>query len=250
VVAIGAYRVAWGTCGQSRLSSPAMNAAQVNTVGGTCELLGLVTVAWDLVDVARYRGIPARIRARLQALKAAIVAAWRTALHRPRNVTLAVAGTATAHAIANQAVELIREPFTPRPGQSLEDQIAELGQLVNRLQNALLAQDLKHGQAIDMLRQQTDEKLRAEQRRADDVVGAVRGELDRLREITTGGLYLEIDGVLGVLLGVIFTTWPQNVAARLSWLPFRVVIVGVFLYACLRALSAWVKHYDARAAAG
>jgi hypothetical protein len=227
-----------------------MNAAQVNTLGGTCELLGLVTVAWGLVDVARYRGIPARIRARLKALRAVIVAAWRTALHRPRNVTLAVAGTATAQMLANQTVVLPREPSTPRPSQSLEDQIAELGRFVNRLHENLLAQDQKHGQAINTLRQQTDEQLRAEQRRADDAVGAVRGELDRLREITTGGLYLEIDGVLGVLLGVIFTTWPQNVAARLSWLPFRGVIVGVFLYACLRAVLAWVKHYDAQVAGG
>jgi hypothetical protein len=29
-----------------------MNAAQVNTLGGACELLGLVTVAWGLFDVA------------------------------------------------------------------------------------------------------------------------------------------------------------------------------------------------------
>lgn len=40
-----------------------MNAAQVNTLGGVCERLGVFAVVSGLVDVARYRGVPAQIRA-------------------------------------------------------------------------------------------------------------------------------------------------------------------------------------------
>src|SRR6266542_5943362 len=209
-----------------------MNAAQVNTLGGVCELLGVVAVVWGLVDVAAYRGVPARIRAWLGAGRAAIVAEVRRVLHRPRQVALLDVGTATMHMTANQAAVLTREPFTSRPGQSLEDQIAELGALVNRLQADLLAQDQKHDQAIDTLRQQTYEKIQAEHQRADAALKVVREELERLREATTGGLHLEIDGVLGVLVGVIFTTWPDAVASwLLGWVPpFRALITGFWGY--------------------
>lgn len=143
----------------------------------------------------------------------------------------------------------MRGPFTPRPGQSLEDQIAELGALVNRLREELLTQDREHRQAIDTVRKQTDDKLRAEQQRADAALNMVRGELDRLRETTTGGLRLQVDGVLGVVAGVFFTTWHDDVARWLpSWPPFRVAMFLVLLYVFLRVFGAWVKYYDARAA--
>ncbi len=143
----------------------------------------------------------------------------------------------------------MRGPFTPQPGQSVEDQIAELGALVNRLREELLRQDREHREAIDTLRQQTDEKLRAEQQRADEALNVVRADLDRLQETTTGGLRLQIEGVLGVVVGVFLTTWPDAVARWLpSWPPFRVAVFLVFFYAFLRVSLAWVKHYDARAA--
>src|SRR6266511_2412067 len=94
-----------------------MNATQTNTVGGVCELLGIAAVVWGLVDLARYRGVPARFRAWLEARRAAIVAEVRRVLHRPRQVTLVDAGTATMRMTVNQAVVLTRERFTPRPGR-------------------------------------------------------------------------------------------------------------------------------------
>ncbi len=143
----------------------------------------------------------------------------------------------------------VRGPFAPQPGQSLEDQIAELGALVNRLREELLTQEREHRQAIDTLRQQTDEKLRGERERADAAVNVVRGELDRLRDTTTGGLRLQIDGVAGVVAGVFLTTWPDDVARWLpNWPPFRVAMFLVCFSAFLRVCLAWIQHDDARAA--
>ena len=121
---------------------------------------------------------------------------------------------------------------------------------MNRLQEQLLTQDQEHRQAIDTMRRQTDEKLRAERERADTALNVVRGELDRLRETTTGGLRLQIDGVLGVVAGVFLTTWPDDVARWLpSWPPFRVAMFFVVVYVFARVSWAWVRYYDARAAA-
>ena len=162
---------------------------------------------------------------------------------------LVEAGAGIASLGVSGSAQVIRGPFTPRPGQSLEDQIAELGALVNRLREDLITLDRENRQAIDTLRQQTDEKLRAEQQRADEALNVVRGDLDGLRETTTDGLRLQVEGVLGVVVGVFLTTWPDAVARWLpGWPPFRVAVFLVFFYAFLRVSLAWVKHYDARAA--
>jgi F0F1-type ATP synthase assembly protein I len=226
-----------------------MNADQVNTLGGVCELLGLVTVAWGLVDVASYRGDLARLRAWLDARRRTVVATVQKLLRRPGRSVVVHAGAAVASGIAFGAVAKgMRGPFTPRPGQSLEDQIAELGLLVNRLREELLTQDREHRQEIDALRKQTDDKLQAERARADAALNAVREDLAQLRETTTGGLRLEIDGILGVLVGVIFSTWPDAVAGWLpSWPPFRVALTILFLYVGVRVLFAYARYYDARA---
>jgi len=154
-----------------------MNATQTNTVGGVCELLGIAAVVWGLVDLACYRGVPARFRAWLEARRAAIVAEVRRVLHRPRQVTLVDAGTATMRMTVNQAVVLTRERFTPRPGQSLEDQIAELGASVNRLQEDLLAQDQRHRDAVETLQREMDRKLQAEREHAEADLNVVRRDL-------------------------------------------------------------------------
>jgi len=227
-----------------------VNTAQVNTLGGICELLGVAAVVWGLVDLARYRGSLARIRAWLDARRAAAVAAARKLLRRPGRTVAVHAEAAVASTMASGAMAVgMRGPFTPQPGPSVEDQIAELGALVSRLREELLTQDREYRQAIDTLRQQTDEKLRAEQQRADEALHVVRGDLDGLRETTTGGLRLQIEGVLGVVVGVFLTTWPDAVARWLpSWPPFRVAVFLVCFYAFLRVCLAWVKHDDARAA--
>jgi hypothetical protein len=228
-----------------------MNAAQITTVGGTCELLGVVTVAWGLVDVASYRGDLARLRAWLDARRRIVVATVRKLLRRPGRSVVVHAEAALASGIAfGGTAKGMRGPFNPRPGQPLEDQIAELGLLVNRLREELLSQDREHRQEIDTLRRQTDAKVQAERKRSEATVNAVREDLVQLRETTTGGLRLEIDGVLGVLVGVIFTTWSGAIARWLpNWPPFRVAMSLVFGYVFVRLVVAWLRAHEARAKA-
>ncbi len=122
-----------------------MNAAQVNTLGGVCELLGVVAVVWGLLDVASYRGDLARMRAWLNARRVAVIAAARRLLRRPGRSVVLHAQAASAAASATGTVTVtMRGPFTPQPGQSLEDQIAELGALVNRLREGLITQEREH----------------------------------------------------------------------------------------------------------
>ncbi len=227
-----------------------MNAAQVNTLGGVCELLGVAAVVWGLVDLARYRGVPAKIRAWLDAQRTIVVALARRLLRLPGRSVVVHAGAAVGSGIAfGASAKGMRGPFTPQPGQSLQNQIAELGLLVNRLREELLTQDRQHRQAVDEIRKQTDDKLRAEQERVDAALNVVREELDGLREKTTGGLRLQIEGVLGVVAGVFFTTWPVDVARWLpSWPPLRVAMFLLLFYVFLRVFWAYVKYYDARAA--
>jgi hypothetical protein len=183
-----------------------MSPAQVNTFGGVSGLLALVSVAWSLVDRARYRGDLERMRAWLQARKGAAVATVRRLLRRPSRSVVVQAPAAGAIAAAGTVTVVARRSFTPRPGQPLEEQIAELGALVNRLQEDLIRQGQEHREAVDALREQMDAALQAEQQRADAAISVVRGDLQQLRETTTGGLRLEIDSALGVLIGGVFTT--------------------------------------------
>jgi hypothetical protein len=226
-----------------------MNAAQVNTLGGVCELLGIVAVVWGLVDLARYRGVPARIRAWLNALTAAIVAEMRRVLHLPSHSTVVLTDRSRAQdALLIESARAMPGPFTPRPEQSLEDQVADLGSLVNRLREELLMQEREHRQAVNTIRQQTDDKLRAERARADAALNVVREDLDGLRETTTGGLRLQIEGVVGVVAGVFFTTWPGDVARWLpSWPPFRVAMFLVCAYVFARVSWTWLRAHEARA---
>jgi hypothetical protein len=144
----------------------------------------------------------------------------------------------------------MRGPFTPQPGQSLEDQVAELGLLVNRLREELLAQDQEHRRAIEAVRERVERDLRAERDRSDSVLRAFREELEGLRETTTGGMRLRIEGVLVLLVGVIFTTWPDDVADWLpSWPPFRVAMffLGAYLYARL-FWALWLRPRESQTA--
>jgi hypothetical protein len=63
-----------------------MDADQVNTLGGFCELIGVGFVARDLMTLARYRGKLAELVARFHAWRAAAVTVMRKLLRRPRPV--------------------------------------------------------------------------------------------------------------------------------------------------------------------
>jgi hypothetical protein len=117
-----------------------MDAEAVKHLGGMCQVLGVVLVLRDVLNLARYRGELADAANKVRALWSASVARARRLLGLPGRAVSAHAGLAGGFAMAGTATVArgIRGPFTPQPGQSLQDQGRELGTLVNRLREEVI----------------------------------------------------------------------------------------------------------------
>jgi len=71
-------------------------------------------------------------------------------------------------------------------------------------------------------------ELAAEARRLDDAIGAVQEQVSKLDRATTGNLRLRLDGIVVLLFGIVFTTWPAGSARWLGWLSWpRVGMLAV-----------------------
>lgn len=233
-----------------RVSCPPMNAEQINALGGWCELVGVGFLVRDLTALARYRGKLRELADRLKARwarVAAVVRAWWDRLwrwllrRRPAPVTTAQAGVGMSAVLAGHATGVAggsRGPFTPRPGQSVEDQIAELGSLVNRLREEVIREPQERERAITAERQARHAELRAEAERLERQVTANHQEVEGLREATTGDLGLKAESVVFLVLGIVLTTWSELFADWLpAWPPFRVAML--FLGAYLLGRVSW-----------
>lgn len=201
-----------------------MDAQAIKHLGGMCQLLGVILVLQEVLAFARYRGELAKAVARLHAQAATAMAALR----RPCQVVLADAGTArvslTAHGVTVSTGMV--GPFTPPPGQILQDQVAALGVLVNQLRERVLAEPQERQRAIAAEREARQAELQALTDRLEELKRALRQEVWELRETTTGGTRLRLEGIPLLLAGIIFTTWPDGIAAALpSWPPLRVVLL-------------------------
>ena len=207
-----------------------MDTHQFNTLGGVCELIGVGFVARDLMAIADYRGKLAEWTAWFRTRWAAAVALARRRLGRPqpveRHVALADAATGAGRALG--VTTGMRGPFATRPGQSLQDQIDELGSLVNRLRNEVISEPRERERAISAERAARRNELKAEAERLERLIAALRQEVERLDEATTGNLGLRAEGLWWLVAGIVFTTWSE-----LSWLPFRLTafVVGTIFVA-------------------
>jgi hypothetical protein len=139
----------------------------------------------------------------------------------------------------------MRGPFSPQPGQSVEDQIQELGLLVNRLREMVIREPKEREQAIAAEREARRKELQAEAEERERGDAAVREDVDKLREVTTGDLGLRIESVVYLMLGIVLTAWPELVA---DWLPewprFRVALVIVLGWPALRFWWQWQSRRD------
>lgn len=89
-------------------------------------------------------------------------------------------------------------------------------------------------------RQARERELRALADRLEAVTDDVRREFKELRETTTGGTRLRLEGVPLLLAGIVFTTWPGGVARWLpSWPPLRVVVLFLGAYILARLTWRW-----------
>ncbi len=208
-----------------------MDEQAITTLGGVCQILGVVAVVWDLLAKALYRGTPQRVIAWLRARKAIVMAVVRRLLGQPSPSVNAHAELAGVAGIAGSATgRLSLGPFAAQPDQTLEQQIAVLARLVNWLREEVLREQEDREQAITAERDARRKELRAEAERLERLIAEVRQELGGLREVTTGGARLHWQGVPVVLAGIAFTTWPAWWAERWpGWLTGRLLVL-MFVY--------------------
>jgi hypothetical protein len=221
-----------------------MNADQVNTFGGFCELVGVGFVARDLISLASFRGRLAQLAAWFHVRRAVVVTALRRLLGRPRRqitVPLGMAGEVeTAGALT---VRVNSRPFVAQPGQSLQDQVAELASLANRLRDEVVREPKERERAMTAEREARRQELKGEAERLERLIAVARQEVERLREATTGDLGLRVESVAFLLGGIVFTTWPEWSADRFpGWPPFRVAtcFLGTYLAARL-SWALWLR---------
>jgi hypothetical protein len=222
-----------------------MDAEAVKHLGGLCQLLGVVVVVWDLLGLTRYRGDLDRAVARLRSWWATVVAAVRTALGRPgRNVTVHAQAAGVTATAGQATVRAFPGPFAAQPGQSVEARLEALARLVNRLREEVMGEPQERDRAITQAREQLRGELRTEAGRLQAASDALRGQFEGLREVTTGGVRLRWEGVPPLLVGIVFTTWPDGVADVLpDWPPLRVVMSFIGAYILARFSWAWWQRH-------
>jgi hypothetical protein len=183
---------------------------------------------------ARIKQWAAKVRAWWAATR--LMAWWRRRRRRSHQVIFPH-GITSAQTFGTPTITTrgMRGPFTPRAGQSLEDQLHELGLLVNRLREEILKEPLERERAIAAERNDRRKDLRAEAEERERRIAEMRRDVEKLRDVTTGDLGLKVESVLYLAAGIILTAWPDLVAEWLPhWLPFRVILAIVVGWPVLR----------------
>jgi hypothetical protein len=196
-----------------------VNPQQVTTFGGLCQLAGVVVAVSDWLGVAAYKGL-------LQAAKQRLALAWVRVVHQVRRwrgrpghqVHLAGTVAAAASVTGNLTVAYGFRSVRFDPDRPLEEQVAALGEAVEQIRGLLRAERQERERAIAQAEQRGKAELAAEARRVDDAIAGVQEQVAKLDRATTGNLRLRLDGIVIVLLGIVFTTWPGGSARWLGWL--------------------------------
>jgi hypothetical protein len=214
-----------------------MDAQAIKNLGGALQIIGVVIVVWDLLNIHQYLGDLTRLTGRLRARRTQVVATVRRLLGRPGRSVVVHAQAASAIAMAGSVtVRTAPGPFVPQPDQSPAEQLAAQAEYLNRLHGWITREVQQRDQAIEEERAQARAELQAERQRLERLVDEVRVEVDRLRELTTGGVGLRWVGVPILLFGVAFSTWPDGWAER--WPAWLSLAALTFLAAL--AVAAWL----------
>jgi hypothetical protein len=205
-----------------------VNPQQVNTLGGLCELAGVVVAVSDWLVVATYKGLLEAAKQRLALARVRIVQQIQRWSGRPvRHVHLAGAGVASAR-VTGTASGVAFHSVRFDPDRPLEELVAALGEAVDQLRGLLRDERQERERAVAQVEQRGKAELAAEARRLDDAIGAVQEQVSKLDRATTGNLRLRLDGIVVLLFGIVFTTWPAGSARWLGWLSWpRVGMLAV-----------------------
>jgi hypothetical protein len=218
-----------------------MDAQAIETLGGICQILGVLIVVRDLLAIHEYLGDLGRLMVRMRTWRVRFEAALRRLLRRPGRGTVAYASSATASVGVAGSVTARVTPgsFTPDPTLSPAEQLAAQAEYLNRLRDWIMREVEQRDRAIEEERALARAALQAEAGRLERLIGAVSGEVDRLRELTTSGTGSRWFGVPLLLAGVVFTTWDEELAG--VWPAWLSPAVLGFLAACgLAALFCWL----------
>jgi hypothetical protein len=216
-----------------------MNAQTFATIGGVCQLAGVVLVVVNLFAIHEYRGDLARMRtAILQRL-------GRTALFRllgrffrlpSRKVVLADAGIAADSFLRASGIGVQLWPPVS-PTASIEDRVAALERLPDliaaQLEREREFQADARRELAEQLRRQLRGEIEAEARRLSKAIATAQQSHERLEELTTGSTRLGWVGVLLLLAGVGFTTWPDGMAAWPAWLSACLIALLALVVECM-----------------
>jgi len=227
-----------------------MNAEQINAFGGWCELIGVGFLLRDLASLVRYRDKLKELPSWFKAVWAGIVAEARRIRHLPERKELRDAGASADMMLGGHALAVvIPEPYRPRPDLSVQEQIEELGRLLNLAGDAIGKEQHERHQADAAQREARHEEVQAEAEERQRRIEELRREVDGLRDVTTGDLGLRLESVGFLTLGIICTTWPELVAGWLpEWPPFRIAMTFLWGYILLRVCWAlWLRPTAPRA---
>jgi hypothetical protein len=214
-----------------------MDAQAIKNLGGICQIVGVVLVVFDLLNLHDYLGHLGRLTAWLRARRARVVATLRRLLGRPGRSVVVHAGAASSIEMAGSVTARATPgPFVPQPDQPPAEQLAAQAEYLNRLRDWIMREVEQRDRAIEEERAQARAALQAEGQRLERLIDEVRREVDRLRDLTTGGIGLRWLGVPILLAGVAFSTWPDGWAE--VWPGWLSPLALIFLVAC--GVAAWI----------
>jgi hypothetical protein len=215
-----------------------MDAQAIKNLGGALQIIGVVIVVWDLLNIHLYLGDLERLKAGLRARRARVEAALRRLLGRPGQPRVVHAHAASSVGIASSVTaRLTPGPFVPQPDQPPAEQLAAQAEYLNRLRDWITQEVEQRDRYIQEERARATAELQAEGQRLDHRIEKLRGEVRRLRKLTTGGIGLRWVGVPILLCGVAFSTWPNGLAEK--WPAWLSPVVLGFLVVC--AVAAWIS---------
>ena len=215
-----------------------MDAQAIKTLGGICQILGVLIVVRDLLAIHDYLGDLTRLMARTRVRRVRVEGWLRRLLRRPGPGTVVHPGTATGsvEAAGSLTVRMTPGPFVAEPDQPPAQQLAAQAEYLNRLRDWIMREVEQRDEAIEAERTAARAELQAEGERLERLVGEARTEVERLRRLTTGGTGSRWLGVPVLLFGVAFSTWSDGWAE--VWPAWLSPVALGFLAAV--ALAAWI----------